>query len=90
MPFSYRIVAKRKGYENIRLAKMGGPTPQEIEAAQAKHKAEFEQEMIKMRQEKSGMEEERARMEQEREKMEEERVRMEQERADLEKERESR
>ncbi|KPL05320.1 MAG: hypothetical protein AMJ73_01270 [candidate division Zixibacteria bacterium SM1_73] len=87
MPFSYRIVAKRKGYENIRLAKMGEPTPQEMAAKQAKHKAEFEQEMVKMRQEKLGMEEERARMEQEREEMEEERARMEQQRLEMERER---
>jgi hypothetical protein len=33
--FSYRIVAKRKGYENIRLVKMGGPTPEEVAAKQA-------------------------------------------------------
>jgi len=40
--FSYRIVAKRKGYENLRLAKMGGPTPEEVAAEQVKVKAELE------------------------------------------------
>jgi hypothetical protein len=85
--FSYRIVAKRKGYEDIRLAKMGGPTPEDMAARQAKHKAEFEQETAKMQQERLEMKEERARMEQEREEMEEERVRMEQQRMDMERER---
>ena len=88
--FSYRIVAKRKGYENIRLAKMSGPTPEEAAAKQAKHKVEFEQETARVRQERLEMEEERARMEQERENMEEERVRMDQERMNIEKERELR
>jgi hypothetical protein len=55
--FSYRIVAKRKGYEDIRLAKMGGPTPQEIAAEQARHQAELVEERAKRRQE--GLETER-------------------------------
>ena len=33
--FSYRIVAKRQGYENVRLALMSGPTPEEAEAEAA-------------------------------------------------------
>jgi len=57
--FSYRIVAKRKGFEHLRLAKMGGPTPEEVEAEQAAHMAELEEE-------REMMEEERQRMEQER------------------------
>jgi len=33
--FSYRIVAKRRGYEDVRLARMSGPTPEEAEAETA-------------------------------------------------------
>lgn len=40
--FSYRIVAKRRGFENLRLAKMRGPTPEQMAAEQAKMQAEFE------------------------------------------------
>jgi hypothetical protein len=50
--FSYRIVAKRKGYENLRLAKMGGPTPEEVSAEQARFRAEFEKSSAAMKQEK--------------------------------------
>ena len=32
LSFSYRIVAKRRGFENLRLAKMMGKTPEEIRA----------------------------------------------------------
>jgi hypothetical protein len=49
--FSYRIVAKRKGYENIRLAKMGGPTPEEVAAEQERFQSELEQERARMEQE---------------------------------------
>ena len=49
--FSYRVVAKRKGYENLRLAKMGGPTPEEVALEQAKHQAEMEKERAKMEEE---------------------------------------
>jgi hypothetical protein len=47
--FSYRIVAKRKGYENIRLAKMGGPTPEQVAAEQ--ERARMEQERMQMEKE---------------------------------------
>jgi hypothetical protein len=47
--FSYRIVVKRKGYENIRLAKMGGPTPEEVAAEQEEFQAEREQERARMK-----------------------------------------
>ncbi len=50
--FSYRIVAKRKGYENLRLAKMGGPTPEEVAAEQARFRTEFENSSANMKQEK--------------------------------------
>jgi hypothetical protein len=73
IPFSYRIVAKRKGYEDIRLAKMGKPTPEEVALEQEKHQAEREEEQAKM-------EEQREEMKKEREKMEAENTRMEQER----------
>jgi len=42
--FSYRVVAKRKGYENIRLAKMMGQTPEEMKAEQEQRRAEMEKE----------------------------------------------
>ena len=73
IPFSYRIVAKRKGYENIRLARMGKPTPEEVALEQAANQAEREEEWAKM-------EEQRQEMKKEREKMEAENMRMEQER----------
>ncbi len=50
--FDYRVVAKRKGYENIRLAKMGGPTPEEVAAEQERHLAEQEVERARMEQER--------------------------------------
>jgi hypothetical protein len=46
--FSYRIVAKRKGYEDLRMAKMLGPTPEEIQAEQANRLAVSEQENARM------------------------------------------
>ncbi len=49
IPFSYRLVAKRKGYENIRLAKMMGQTPEKMQAEQAKRMAESEQERAQMK-----------------------------------------
>ena len=55
MGFSYRIVAKRKGYEDIRLAKLGGPNPDEVKAEQAAHLAEMEQERERMEQEQAIM-----------------------------------
>lgn len=62
--FSYRIVAKRKGLENIRLAKMKGPTPEEVALEQEKHQAEMEKERARM-------EEERIEREKEQEKIKE-------------------
>jgi len=47
--FSYRIVAKRKGYEDLRMAKMLGSTPEEMQAEQAKRVAESEQERARMK-----------------------------------------
>lgn len=44
IPFSYRIVAKRKGYENLRLVKPNGPTPEEVKRAQLKHQGELMEE----------------------------------------------
>lgn len=57
--FSYRIVAKRKGYENLRLAKMGGPTPEEVAVKQARYQAEFEQERARIEQEREKEREEK-------------------------------
>jgi hypothetical protein len=73
LTFSYRIVAKRKGYENIRLSKMGKPTPEEVAWEQAENRAEAEQEWAKL-------EEQRQEMKRQREKMEAENTRMERER----------
>jgi hypothetical protein len=50
LTFSYRIVAKRKGFEDIRLAKMGGPTPEEVAAEQAKFQAEMGKERASLKQ----------------------------------------
>jgi hypothetical protein len=50
--FSYRIVAKRKGYENLRLEKMAGPTPEEIMTERATHQAKLEKERAKMEEKK--------------------------------------
>jgi hypothetical protein len=38
------VVAKRKGYENIRLAKMMGQTPEEMQIEQTQKRAEMEME----------------------------------------------
>jgi len=73
IPFSYRIVAKRRGYEDTRLAKMGKPTPEEVAWEQAENRDDAEQEWAKL-------EEQRQQMRAEREKMEAENTRMEQER----------
>jgi len=55
--FDYRVVAKRKGFEDIRLAKMGGPTPEEVAVEQAKHLADLERERMKINEQKAQMEE---------------------------------
>jgi hypothetical protein len=49
--FSYRIVAKRKWYEDRRLAKLEGPTPEEMVAQSAKINADIEKNRVKMEQE---------------------------------------
>ncbi|MCX6832433.1 MAG: hypothetical protein NT028_09950 [candidate division Zixibacteria bacterium] len=51
--FSYRIVAKRKGYEDLRMAKMLGSTPEETEAVHAKRQAEMEEDNQRIRQDRS-------------------------------------
>ena len=63
LTFSYRIVAKRRGYEDLRLAKMIGPTPEEMEIEQAKRVVEAEQERARMEEERAGREKEREEME---------------------------
>jgi hypothetical protein len=77
--FSYRIVAKRKGYEDIRLAQMGGPTPEQVAAEQAKHLVELEQERARMEEEKQKMEKDSHKIGQEHKRMEERRLRTEKE-----------
>jgi hypothetical protein len=82
--FSYRIVAKRKGYEDIRLAKLGGPNPDEVAAQQAVHLAEMEQERERMEQEQAIMaiqsEEETAKISEQRLKRQEQREKVTQKR----------
>ena len=59
--FSYRIVAKRKGYENIRLPKMGGPSPEEIAGKQALNREKRGKERAEMEEEHQRIMEERKR-----------------------------
>ena len=70
--FSYRVVAKRKGYENIRLAKMMGQTPEEIEAERIQRSAEMEREMAisSMAEERQELKQEKLPVEPEREDVE--------------------
>jgi hypothetical protein len=49
--FSYRIVAKRKGYEDRRLAKLEGLTPEQMVAKSAEIQANMERERVKIEQE---------------------------------------
>lgn len=49
--FSYRIVAKRKGYEDRRLAKFEGLTPEEMAVQSAKINADIEKNRVMMEQE---------------------------------------
>ena len=53
--FSYRVVAKRKGYEDVRLARMQGPSPEEMKAQSARVQDEMEKERAKMEEENSRM-----------------------------------
>ena len=46
--FSYRVVAKRKGYEDVRLAKMQSPTPEEMKAQNSKVQYEMEKERARI------------------------------------------
>jgi RNA polymerase-interacting CarD/CdnL/TRCF family regulator len=71
---SYRIVAKRKGYENVRLAKMEGPTPEEVQAKDVKLQAEMVKENARHQEEQAKMEAERKLHEEQRAKMEQERL----------------
>ena len=77
---SYRIVAKRKGYENTRLAKLEGQTPEEVQAKDVKLRAEMAKENALHQEEQTRMEQERKKMEAERKQVEEQRAKMEQER----------
>ncbi len=70
--FTYRVVVKRKGYENLRLAKMGGPTPEEVAMEQAKHQAEMEKERIEQQKERKQREAEQSKMNEDRVRMEKE------------------
>ena len=50
--FTYRVVAKRKGFESVRLAKMEGPSPEELSAKSASIRANAETERAKMEEER--------------------------------------
>ncbi len=78
IPVSYRIVAKRKGYENVRLAKMTGQTPEEAQAKDAELRAEMAKENARHQEEQAKMEAERKQHEEQRAKMEQERLLQEQ------------
>jgi len=65
--FSYRIVAKRKGFESLRLAKMGGPTPEEVAAQQAKFQVEMEKERERIKLQREKVEQERVSLHQQNE-----------------------
>jgi len=77
---SYRIVAKRKGYENIRLAKLEGPTPEEAQTQDIMLRAEVAKENALHQGEQARMEQENKKMEAERKLQEEQRAKMEAER----------
>ena len=57
--FSYRIVAKRKGYEDRRLAKFEGQNPDETTAQAARIRTEMEKERVKLEQENQARESEK-------------------------------
>jgi len=85
--FSYRIVAKRKGFENLRLAKIAGQTPEQMEFEQQRIQAESERESArraKLENPESGPENlqigEEQRIREENERMTAERLKMEKER----------
>ena len=65
VPFSYRVVAKRKGYEDVRLAKMQGPTPEDVEAQSVKAQDDMNKESSRMEQTKPTMEKEPVQQERE-------------------------
>jgi hypothetical protein len=57
--FSYRIVAKRRGYEDIRLPKLGGPTPEQVRSEESRHCIEWEQLQKQLDQERQKFESEK-------------------------------
>jgi len=79
--FNYRIVAKRKGYEDVRLAKVKGPALEEIALEQAKQQAAFEKQ-------RANMNEENEKREERSQKVELNRIKMEQQTLEMEKQRE--
>ncbi len=50
--FSYRIVAKRKGYEDVRMRKILGPPPEQIEKEHEERQTVIEQERQRLRQDR--------------------------------------
>jgi len=80
--FSYRVVAKRKGYETerLRLTDVGKNDPQLYPELLEKMVSALRAEEAQMEQERQLMDEEKMKREQERQSLEEERTRMEQQR----------
>lgn len=57
--FSYRIVAKRRGYEDVRLAKAEGRTPEQMEAERVGIQADVERDAARMKVENERMKKEK-------------------------------
>jgi hypothetical protein len=64
--FSYRIVAKRKGFENLRMATVENHTPEQVESQRADAQASTQIIQERQAQEKQRLEQEQKRAEQER------------------------
>jgi len=59
--FSYRIVAKRKGYEDVRLSKIPDPATKDLKARSAKIQEEMEKDRAKLEMESKVVDSEQAR-----------------------------
>jgi hypothetical protein len=71
--FSYRVMAKRKGFENFRLSKMNGLTPEKVEAEQLQQNLQFQQQRQIMDEAREKMQPQRTKIEIRRENQEGER-----------------
>ena len=61
--FSYRVVAKRRGYESLRLERMSGLTPEQVAAETPRQEIDLQAEEERHAQERKANEESRARLE---------------------------